>query len=137
MANPISIPVVGNEELVPISIASGQLAVEAVSPHVDLEEVPEGVNMTVRDVDGTETALIPKGDTGDPGVYYGTTEPTNPDITVWIDPSGAAGEMTATVSKSGSTATISITDKNGTTTAEVHDGESGVYYGTEEPTDRT
>lgn len=33
---------------------------------------------------------IPKGDTGDPGVYYGTTTPTDPDIKVWIDPSGTA-----------------------------------------------
>lgn len=29
-----------------------------------------------------------KGDTGDAGVYVGTTEPTDPDVTVWIDPSG-------------------------------------------------
>lgn len=29
-----------------------------------------------------------KGDTGDSGVYYGTTTPTDPDVTVWIDPSG-------------------------------------------------
>ena len=31
-----------------------------------------------------------KGDTGDSGVYYGTTTPTDPDVTVWIDPSGAS-----------------------------------------------
>lgn len=29
-----------------------------------------------------------KGDKGDPGVYIGTTPPTDPDVTVWIDPSG-------------------------------------------------
>lgn len=30
----------------------------------------------------------PKGDTGDPGIYYGTTTPTDPDVYFWIDPSG-------------------------------------------------
>jgi len=29
-----------------------------------------------------------KGDTGDSGVYVGTTTPTDPDVNVWIDPSG-------------------------------------------------
>ena len=31
---------------------------------------------------------IPKGDTGDPGIYYGTNTPTNPNVNFWIDPSG-------------------------------------------------
>ena len=29
------------------------------------------------------------GEDGDPGVYYGTTEPSDPDIKVWLDPSGS------------------------------------------------
>ena len=29
-----------------------------------------------------------KGETGDSGVYYGTTTPTDPDVNVWINPSG-------------------------------------------------
>lgn len=29
-----------------------------------------------------------KGDTGDSGVYIGTTAPTNPDVKVWINPEG-------------------------------------------------
>ena len=32
---------------------------------------------------------IPKGDTGDPGIYYGTSTPTNPNVEFWIDPSGS------------------------------------------------
>ena len=31
-----------------------------------------------------------KGDTGDSGVYVGTSAPTDPDVDVWIDPSGGA-----------------------------------------------
>lgn len=36
---------------------------------------------------------IPKGDKGDPGVYYGVSTPTDPDVTVWIDPSGEDDEF--------------------------------------------
>ena len=51
---------------------------------------------------------IPRGDKGDKGN------------------DGAAGySPTATVSKSGDTATITITDKNGTTTASISDGQDG------------
>lgn len=59
----------------------------------------------------TLNLTLPKGDTGPAG-----TNGTN----------GADGySPTATVSKSGDTATITITDKNGTTTAQVTDGADG------------
>ena len=34
-----------------------------------------------------------KGDTGDSGVYYGTETPTDPDVNVWIDPSGESSQL--------------------------------------------
>lgn len=34
-----------------------------------------------------------KGDTGDSGVYYGTETPTDPDVNVWIDPSGESSQF--------------------------------------------
>ncbi len=51
-----------------------------------------GTNASVTN-SGTSSAAvfdftIPKGDKGDPGIYFGTTEPTDPNVTVWIDPSG-------------------------------------------------
>ena len=62
-------------------------------------------------------------------------------------PAGPAGQdgtdgqdgysPTATVTKSGKVATITITDKNGTTTAEVHDGEDGGGGGTSDYSDLT
>lgn len=56
--------------------------------------------------------VIPRGDKGDTGNTGAT---------------GADGySPTATVTKSGNTATITITDKNGTTTANVYDGAAGV-----------
>ena len=42
-----------------------------------------------------------KGDKGDPGVYYGTTAPTDPDVTVWIDPSGSTTETISDVQVNG------------------------------------
>lgn len=45
--------------------------------------------------DGADGAPGPQGPTGpqgDPGVYIGSTEPTDPDISVWIDTSGDADQ---------------------------------------------
>lgn len=62
----------------------------------------------------TLNLTLPKGDKGDTGATGST------------GPAGADGySPTATVSKSGDTATITITDKNGTTTASVTDGADG------------
>lgn len=42
----------------------------------------------VTDMSGATGIQGPKGDTGDSGVYVGSTEPTDPDQVVWIDPTG-------------------------------------------------
>lgn len=36
-----------------------------------------------------------KGETGDSGVYIGETEPTDPDVNVWIDPNGQPSAVSA------------------------------------------
>jgi hypothetical protein len=77
--------------------------------------LPEGSTPTAEiDHSGENPVLklgIPKGDTGDPGQDGAP---------------GADGySPSASVSKSGKTATITITDKDGTTTATVSDGEDG------------
>lgn len=36
-----------------------------------------------------------KGETGDSGVYIGQTEPTDPDVNVWIDPNGQPSAVSA------------------------------------------
>ena len=43
--------------------------------------------------DGAPGVKGDKGDTGDSGVYLGTTEPTDPEIKVWINPDGDAPEL--------------------------------------------
>lgn len=41
-----------------------------------------------------------KGDTGSPGIWYGTTTPTDPDVSFWIDPSGSpSSELELTANK--------------------------------------
>ena len=52
-----------------------------------------GTTLTVTSASGTSSANLKgdKGDRGSPGssgVYVGTTEPTDENIDVWIDPSG-------------------------------------------------
>lgn len=37
-------------------------------------------------IKGTGDIVIPKGDTGDSGVYIGTEQPTDEEVNVWIDP---------------------------------------------------
>lgn len=64
---------------------------------------------------------------GEGAQFEGPQGPTGPTgATGATGPAGADGySPTATVAKSGDTATITITDKNGTTTAQVSDGANG------------
>lgn len=83
----------------------------------DTRETPEVV---------TDSLYGPKGEKGDKG---DTGEKGDKGDTGATGADGQDGEdgfsPIATVSKSGSVATITITDKNGTTTAEVYDGSGG------------
>ena len=101
--NAIPMTVTENEHTVALSADAG--VIKAVSPTVDLDEVTGGVKITVKDVRGERSKTVYNGTQGDPGADG-------------YSPS-------AGVSKSGDTATITITDKNGTTTATVKDGADG------------
>ena len=51
---------------------------------------------TTISVDGTSVATINdgvKGDTGESGVYIGTTQPSDSNVNVWIDPSGTGSDI--------------------------------------------
>lgn len=91
-----------------------------------VEEAENGVKLTLTRGSKTETVFIPNGAKGDKG------EKGDKGDTGAKGEQGAKGENgtdgyspTATVSKSGTTTTISITDKTGTTTATVEDGAKG------------
>lgn len=47
--------------------------------------------LTLIYTDDTSVTTAPiRGEKGESGVYYGSEEPTDPDINVWIDPDGGA-----------------------------------------------
>lgn len=90
--------------------ADGQQVI-VTDPYVAVETVEEGVLLTVRDAHEETQAVIYNGQKGDKG------DKGNPGVDGF--------SPIATVTKSGDVATISITDKNGTTTATVKDGADG------------
>ena len=116
--------------------ADGQQVI-VTDPYVAVETVEDGVLLTVRDAHEETQAVIyngqkgDKGDKGDTGVGIqgpkgdtgetGSRGPAGPQGNPGVD----GFSPIATVNKSGDVATISITDKNGTTTATVKDGTDG------------
>lgn len=73
--------------------------IEDADEHIDdtIEQAQLDVNAIIADLEykrdhgyftgpqGPQGIQGEKGDTGDTGVYYGPDEPTNPDISIWID----------------------------------------------------
>lgn len=58
----------------------------------DIDEMFAGTYEGVEDESPEGEGDLPGGgDAGDSGVYVGSTEPTDPDVSVWVNPTGAAG----------------------------------------------
>lgn len=109
---------------------------------IDAEQTSSGATITITKKDGTEQSVnLTNGQPGQNGItptigdngnwYLGTTDTGKPSRGIQGE-TGSPGQSgvdgfspIANVSKSGSVATISITDKNGTTTASVSDGTNG------------
>lgn len=109
------------------SLTRGEPGKDGISPTVSVEKVDGGTNVNITDGSGDHTFLVPdgvkgdkgdtgskgdtgeqgiqgekgdKGDTGDSGVYIGETEPTDPNVTVWIDTSGDSDDdLVATIQR--------------------------------------
>jgi hypothetical protein len=95
----------------------GEDGQDGYSPTASVIKVDDTATITITDKNGTTTATITDGQDGQAGA-------DGADGTDGID--GIDGfSPIAIVSKSGDTATISITDKNGTTTATISDGVDG------------
>lgn len=96
------------------------------APTASVEETEQGAVLTVTDINGTTTATIYNGADGQDG-QDGAPGQDGRDGADGAD--GQDGQdgfsPIATVSKSGNTATISITDANGTTTTTITDGTNG------------
>lgn len=94
----------------------GQPGKDGFSPIATVTQTENGATISIQDVNGTTTAEVSngapgekgdpgpqgpagkdgeKGETGDSGVYIGETEPTDPDVNVWIDPNGQPSAVSA------------------------------------------
>ena len=123
---------------------------DGFSPIATVSKSGDTATITITDANGTTTATVTDGTDGAPGaaatITAGTTTTLSPGSSATVTnsgtssaavfdfgiPQGATGSPgadgyspTASVSKVGDTATITITDQNGTTTASVTDGATG------------
>ena len=111
---------ISNDSSVDVGVSAERSVIRGVdgfSPIAKVTQEADGAKITITDVSGTTTAKAfngargEKGERGEQGIQ------------------GVAGSdgfsPIATVTKSGDTATISITDKIGTTTASISDGTDG------------
>lgn len=71
---------------------SGEFDGPPGDPGVSATHKWDGTVLTMTSASGTSSADL-KGDPGEPGVYIGTDEPTDPDVSVWIDPEGEGVEL--------------------------------------------
>ena len=126
--------------------ATGPAGADGYSPTASVQRTETGAIVTITDRNGTSYASVNDGKDGspgakgDPGDDYVLTDTDRQEIAASVVAGGLEVEVsdetpggggqdgyspTATVSKSGKVTTITITDKNGTTTAAVEDGEDG------------
>ena len=100
-------------------------------PSVDENGVISWTNDKGRSNPAPRSIRGPQGLTGDSGVYIGTTEPTDPDVNVWINPNGGPGKLITGVTSTGThapgtTDTYTITfDDNTTLVITVYNGANG------------
>ena len=95
----------------------------------------EGVISWTNDKDKQNPAPVnirgPQGENGKSGVYIGTPAPTDPDVNVWINPSGGAGKLITKVETTGThapgtTDTYTLTfDDTSTLVITVYNGANG------------
>jgi hypothetical protein len=131
---------VDGSETAPVTPSQFDQFVEAVKSETEkvtgmtavAETLPTGSDATASYSDGVLTLGIPRGVKGDPG-ETGAQGPAGPKgDTGERGPQGPKGDTgadgfspVANVTKVGNTATITITDKYGTTTASISDGSGG------------
>ena len=63
------------------------------SPTAHVQQTASGATIAITDKTGTTTATVSNGkdgERGDPGVYVGDSAPSDPEVQVWIDPTGEA-----------------------------------------------
>lgn len=97
-----------------LSFAGGS----ATSPTIDIAEVENGYQLTITDINGTKKIIISNGEPGIQGLPGKDGKDGLP---------GADGfSPIATVESNSEGAVITITDKDGTTTAQIYNGSNGL-----------
>lgn len=89
----------------------GAPGADGYSPSASVSKSGNTATITVTDKNGTTTATVTdgaKGETGDSGVAIGPTEPTDPDVNVWVDTSGGADEGGTVTSVNGETGDVEL-----------------------------
>lgn len=90
-----------------------------------LGELVKATNDLINDVNFKLASGAFVGATGSSGVYVGTEEPTDPDITVWINPEEETIPMSADITETDEGIRLSVTDCEGTEEALVKHGKDG------------
>lgn len=107
---------------------------DGLSPSVSIIGTDDGHNVVITDKTGPHEFHVKNGvdgangAVGESGVFYGDTEPEDPDIKVWIDPSGSSepsciSPTISTEAINGGTR-VTITDKNGSKTVDLMNGKT-------------
>ena len=107
---------------------AGSAGADGYSPTASVSKSGGTATITITDKTGTTTATISDGATGPQGPKGDKGDTGTGEKGEKGDPGSAGADgysPTATISKSGTTATITITDKNGTTSATISDGQNG------------
>lgn len=76
-----------------IAASNGALGGPYYVPSIDENGVISWTNNGGRENPEPRSVRGPKGLTGNSGVYFGTEEPTDPDVNVWVNPEGAVGKV--------------------------------------------
>ena len=108
---------------IPVPGPPGPKGDDGFSPVISVTDISGGHRVSITTATGTDSFDVLNGETGSAGAPGKDGKDGAPGKDG--DPGQDGFSPSASVSKSGNVATISVTDKDGTTTASISDGETG------------
>ena len=109
-----------------LSKNGGSGGANGVSPTVSVEDIDGGHRITIVDAEGTNTFDVLDGAKGETGAKGDKGDKGDKGAPGSTGATGADGySPSVNVTKADGVSTITITDKNGTTTVEIQDGANG------------
>jgi hypothetical protein len=82
-------PEIEPDKILGIPVGAAKSVEDPVSPIITVNKENNTTILTIEDIEGTKTAIIPDGEDGSSGVHVGSEIPPE-DATVWVYPSGEA-----------------------------------------------